>query len=322
LAFFGQGKSTIEWQEARPDVLFYKWKENEIKKGSHLIIRPGQKAIFYANGVVEGVFENPGNYDIYSDIVPFLSTLKGILQLRGDTGLRAEVYFVNAKELLLPWGTRQRIMIPTPETPGGIPVGMNGNLVIEFKDYLKFIERIAGVRQTYALSDISERIMGELNPIIAEAILNGQTQVGVGVLVSLQQNNRSLAKKIKQEIDMELLDFGLGVRDFNIISINYPESIQKRAEEVASQAFVGDVGRYATIKMADNIGKGGGSDIASMAAQFAMGANLAQNITNSMNQNQAQPSQQTQTPQGDRFCPKCRKMVSSKFCPDCGTETV
>ena len=27
-------------------------------------------------------------------------------------------------------------------------------------------------------------------------------------------------------------------------------------------------------------------------------------------------------PQGDRFCPNCRKMVSGKFCPDCGTQTV
>ena len=26
--------------------------------------------------------------------------------------------------------------------------------------------------------------------------------------------------------------------------------------------------------------------------------------------------------QGDRFCPRCRKMVNGKFCPDCGTQTV
>ena len=26
--------------------------------------------------------------------------------------------------------------------------------------------------------------------------------------------------------------------------------------------------------------------------------------------------------EGDRFCPKCRKMTRGKFCPDCGTETV
>ena len=57
MAWFGQGRDTIEWNESRMDVLFYKWPRDEIKKGSHLIIRPGQKAIFYADGVVEGVRE-------------------------------------------------------------------------------------------------------------------------------------------------------------------------------------------------------------------------------------------------------------------------
>ena len=52
MAWFGQGRSTIEWQEYRDDILFYKWPETQIKDGAHLIVRPGQKAIFYADGVV------------------------------------------------------------------------------------------------------------------------------------------------------------------------------------------------------------------------------------------------------------------------------
>ena len=96
MAWFGQGKDTIEWEEFRDDVLFYKWPAKEIKRGSRLIVRPGQKAIFYSDGIVGAVFENQGNFDIYTDIVPFFSTLKGWLSLRGDSGLRAEVYFVNA----------------------------------------------------------------------------------------------------------------------------------------------------------------------------------------------------------------------------------
>ena len=98
MAWFGQGKDTVEWEEFREDMLFFKWPAKEIKRGAKLIIRMGQKAIFYANGVIEGVFEQPGNFDIASEIVPFLSTLKGVFTLRGDTGMRAEVYFINSKE--------------------------------------------------------------------------------------------------------------------------------------------------------------------------------------------------------------------------------
>ncbi len=338
MAWFGQGKDTIEWDEFRDDVLFYKWPATEIKKGAKLIIRPGQKAIFFANGSVEGIFEDPGSFDVATQIIPFLSTLKGFLSLRGDTGMRAEVYFVNAKELLLPWGTRQRIMIPSPEVPSGVPVGCNGNLIVEFRDYLKFITKVAGVKATFSLSDISERIIGELGPIISESILGNQNAVGLNVLFSLQANSRSLGKKIAEELDKELFDFGLGVRDLNIISINYPKEVQAMAEKVAAQSFVGDVGKYAAMSMADSFGKDG-SNAGAMGAQMAMGVQMAQQMMGAINQTpmqnqqaqQRQAQQPYQTPDqqpqqaasaGDRFCPSCRKMVTGKFCSECGTATV
>jgi len=361
MAWFGQGKDTVEWEEFRDDLLFFKWPAKEIKKGAKLVIRAGQKAIFYANGVIEGVFENAGSYDIASEIVPFLSTLKGVFSLRGDTGMRAEVYFVNCKELLLPWGTRQRIMIPTAEVPSGIPVGCNGNLIVEFRDYQKFIEKVAGVKETYSLEDISERIMGELNPVVAEAILGGQQSIGINALISLQQNSRKLGKLINDELDKELMDFGLGAVDVNIHSINYPAEVQQMAERVAGQSFVGNVGKYAAVQMADSFDSpSGGNNIASMGAQLAMGAQMAQQMTGVMGnmQGAATLEQQTkapaanlictgcgmtsstpikfcpecgkpmrvneteETPDKEQFCPTCRKMVSGKFCPNCGTPTV
>ena len=54
--FGNQFSDVIEWREFRDDVLFWKWSNQEIKKGSRLVIRPGQDAIFLYNGIVEGVF--------------------------------------------------------------------------------------------------------------------------------------------------------------------------------------------------------------------------------------------------------------------------
>lgn len=316
MAWFGQGKDTIEWEEHRPDVLFFKWKNNELKKGSRLVIRPGQKAIFYANGKIEGVFEQEGNFDIATQITPFLSTLAGWFELRRDSGLRAEVYFVNAKELLMPWGTRQRIMIPTAEVPSGIPIGCNGNLVVEFRDYLSFISKIAGLRSSYTLGDISERILGEIGPIVSEAILGNQGSVGLNALVSLQANSRSLSKRICEELDKELFDIGLGVRDVNIVSINYPEEVQKMAEKIAGQSFVTNLGKYTTVAMADGMSKGEGGNVAAFGAQAMLGAQLAKQMADSLSEDG------DKQPKAEFFCPKCRKMVSGKFCSECGTKTV
>ena len=95
--FSGQFANVVEWQETRDDVIFYKWNNDEIKRGSRLIIRPGQDAIFMYNGRTEGIFREEGNYDIESDIIPFLSTLKGF-RFGFNSGLRAEVLFINTKE--------------------------------------------------------------------------------------------------------------------------------------------------------------------------------------------------------------------------------
>ncbi len=328
MAWFGQGKDTIEWEEYRPDVLFYKWKNKEIKRGSRLIIRSGQKAIFYANGRVEGIFEQEGDYDIFSDIVPFLSTLKGIVSLKSDTGLRSEVYFVNAKELLLPWGTRQRIMIPTPEVPSGIPVGANGNMVIEFRDYLTFIQKVAGVKATYTLSDISERVLGEINGILPEVILEGSQMISMQALVQLQRNQRKYGKVIAEELDKELFDIGLGVRDVNINSFSYPPEVQKMAEKVAAQSFVQDTGKYTTIAAADSFSNGGGGGIGAAAAQAGIGVEIGRQIANSLNnQNQPQPQPMYAAPgpataPGQVYtCRKCGNVVAlpAKFCANCGT---
>ena len=53
--FGNQFANVVEWEEYRDDILFWKWSNQEIKKGSRLIIRPGQDAIFLYNGKVEGI---------------------------------------------------------------------------------------------------------------------------------------------------------------------------------------------------------------------------------------------------------------------------
>lgn len=50
--FGGQMANVVEWQEYRDDIIFWKWRNDEIKKGSRLVIRPGQDAIFMYNGKV------------------------------------------------------------------------------------------------------------------------------------------------------------------------------------------------------------------------------------------------------------------------------
>ena len=70
--FGNQFANVVEWEEYRDDVLFWKWSNREIKKGSRLIIRPGQDAIFLYNGKVEGIFTDEGRYRIRNYSIPLI----------------------------------------------------------------------------------------------------------------------------------------------------------------------------------------------------------------------------------------------------------
>ncbi len=126
-------------------MLFWKWSNKEIKKGSRLIIRPGQDAIFLYNGKVEGIFRDEGSYDIESAIIPFLSTLKGF-KFGFNSGLRAEVLFINTKEVLVKWGTKSPVLIPAPGLPGGMPIRAFGTFTCKVADYDALIEKVAGIK--------------------------------------------------------------------------------------------------------------------------------------------------------------------------------
>ena len=58
MGLFGkQLANVVEWEEYRDDIIFWKWTNREIKKGSRLIIRQGQDDIFIYKGFIEGIFK-------------------------------------------------------------------------------------------------------------------------------------------------------------------------------------------------------------------------------------------------------------------------
>ena len=153
--FSGQLANVVEWEETREDVIFYKWNNHEIKKGSRLIIRPGQDAIFLYNGRTEGIFQEEGSYDIESDIIPFLSTLQGF-RFGFNSGLRAEVLFINTKEFVMKWGTKNAVNLPHPALPGGMPIRANGTFQFKISDYEVLIEKVAGIKKQFTTEEVRE----------------------------------------------------------------------------------------------------------------------------------------------------------------------
>lgn len=319
--FSNQLSNVVEWNETREGVLFYKWRNQEIKKGSKLIIRPGQDAIFMYNGVVEGIFEDEGNFDIESDIIPFLTTLKSF-KFGFNTPLRAEILFINTKELLVKWGTKNAINLPAPGLPGGMPIRAFGTFNCKIVEHAVVIDKLAGIRQTYTVDDVKERIIASLDQLLMSWIAKEGRD-----MFNLQADARNIAKGIESDLDMDMRKLGIGITDFTIESFSYPEEIKKMQEKAAAQSMVGDVSKYTQMAAADGMGKGNaGSGIASDMVNIQMGMALGQQMVNQMNQNQNTAGMgvnQSGAANGTtpKFCPNCGTPTSgTKFCGNCGNQ--
>lgn len=323
--FSNQFANVVEWEEYRDDVIFWKWTNREIKKDSKLIIKPGQDAIFLYNGAVEGIFTESGNYTIDSQIIPFLSTLKGF-KFGFNSGLRAEVLFVNTKEFTCNWGTSSPIRLQAPGLPGGLPVRSNGKFSFKIDDYNVLIEKVAGIKQQFTVDDIRDRIRGILDGLLMKWI----TKVG-GDVFNLMANSVDIAKGIKEDLDMELLGIGLTITDFRISEFTYPENIQKRADQAAEHSMIGDMNRFQQVNMVDSMARGGrtgtagsnATDMANAMVGMQMGMAMAGQMAGAMNQMNNAATQTAGTGTAPKFCPNCGQPTNgAKFCGNCGTKLI
>jgi membrane protease subunit (stomatin/prohibitin family) len=317
--FSKQFANVVEWQEFREDMIFYKWSNDEIKKGSRLIIRPGQDAVFLYNGKIEGIFKDEGDYDIESQIIPFLSTLSGF-KFGFNSGMRAEVLFINTKEFIVKWGTQNAINIPTPQLPGGMPIRANGTFTFKVSDYVKLIDKIAGVKDSYLVEDVRLRIVTILDQLLMKWISKEGKD-----MFNLQANSFDISSGIRTDLDMQLFDSGLTVTAFNVMSFTYPEEIQKIINKNASYSMVGDMSRYQQMAMTEGIANGQvkGGGVASDMAGMMMGMNMANQMMQNMNQTNQQGNAQNGSGQTNQSgtTPNQNSPGKPNFCPNCGTKT-
>lgn len=320
--FGGQMANVVEWEEYRDDVIFWKWKNREIKKGSRLIIRPGQDAIFMYNGKVEGIFRDEGSFDIESDIIPFLSTLKGF-KFGFNSGIRAEVLFINTKEFTVKWGTKNALNLPAPNLPGGLPVRAFGVFTCKVSDHMALIDKVAGIKAQYTVEDVKERVISQLDPLLMKWISREGKD-----MFNLQANASDIGRGICEDLDMEMRKIGIAITGFSIQSVSYPEEIQKMINKTASQSMIGDMGRYQQVAMTDAMSKGGAgghmaADMAGMQMGMMMGHQMANQMMGNLNNQSAQSGSGMAGQPGNggkpNFCPNCgTKTNGANFCPNCG----
>jgi len=312
----------VEWLDDSKNTIVHKmdFKKNTINKGSMLIVRDGQVAIFADKGRMADVFL-PGTYKLDTDNIPLLTTLLS-WKYGFERPFKSDVYFVRTTQFVdQKWGTTNPIILRDKDY-GAIRVRGYGSYSFRVKDAYVFMQQLSGSGSSYQTDDI----VNYLRSLIITDMTTAFGKLKVPIL-EVAANLGELAEAVKSTLADDFDNMGVSLVNFNIENFSLPPELEKMLDTSASMNMMrGSMDVYTQMAAADalkdaakNPGMAGSTMGAGMGV--GMGVGLGQMFGNAFAgvQNSVQ-----QSAKANKNCSKCGTAMSldAKFCPECGQKTV
>lgn len=277
----------VEWLDPTNDTIVHRFERynNEIKNGTQLIVRESQVAVLVDQGQIADVFQ-PGRYELKTDNVPILSTIKG-WKYGFNSPFKCEVYFVNTKQFIdQKWGTRNPIIL-NDDRFGMLEIRSFGTYAIRVEDAGTFIREIVGTDGNFTSEKVTEQLRSIVVTRFTDAI--GESKITVEMMAGSVNELSDLAHA---QIQPEFKEYGLDLTKFLIENVSMPEEIKKEIFELSRLDRI-DLNKLAQMKAAKAMEKAAENPGGTAGAGIGMGMGFA--MANQMGQvfNQP-PAQQSQ----------------------------
>ena len=203
-------------------------KENSIRYGSSLRVRPGQAAVF--------LYQSKGDYDIivgpYDDIIkadnmPVLASIVS-LAYKGGTPFQAEVYFINmAKGMELPFTIPYFRVIPSEPAYKAydIEVAVKGAMAFQVPTepaMIKYFLEAWGTSDT-TLEEFKTKVKALLTQEIKQIVANAPKDTGIFIM-HFNQLIGEMGHYILSRVQERIMQrFGIFASDVLIEEIRYDE---------------------------------------------------------------------------------------------------
>lgn len=224
--------SLIEWDQGQNDVFVYRHPVENFNIGSRLIVREGQKAIFFRNGRGLDLF-GPGDYILETQKLPLMDQL---FQLPTDANVTfsSNVYFIKTNPLKVRWGVPE-IRLRNPGMNFYVEIGMRGSFELQVKDddisarnlVYKIIGTSSGFKKDiplgggeiynveYITEKFSDIVNTRLSDLMAEIIINN----GINVL-DIETKKIVISDYLRQSLNPVFDDYGLTI-PANLFSLTH-----------------------------------------------------------------------------------------------------
>lgn len=232
----------VKW-DGSPNLLAWKYPSQELSTWTQLIVNESQEAYVVRGGVYDGPF-GAGRHTLSTENLPFLTELIG-LPFGGESPFSAEVWFVNkVTNLDIRWGTPDPIQLQDPKYGIMIPVRAFGQYGIQIQDSKRFLLKLVGTLPGFDTDTLSSYFKGVFTTRIKTEIANAIVRTGQSVL-EISTQLETLSALLKNSLAGDVADYGVGLSQFNIHSINVPEddpAVRTLKAALAKRAEMGIVG--------------------------------------------------------------------------------
>jgi len=269
----------VKWN-GNPDIAAWKFPSQELSNLTQLIVNESQEAFLVRGGVYEGPF-GAGRHTLSTENLPLFRGLFGI-PFGGETPFSAEVWFVNkVTNLSVLWGFPDPIQLQDPKWHVMLPVRAFGQYGYKISDSKKFLLKLVGTLSAFDSETLAGYFRGALTTRIKTEIANAIIKAETSVLEVATQLE-SLSLSLKSSLALDLDEYGVALTQFNIHSINVPESdptVIKLKETLAKKAEMGILGfDYQQERSFDVLQTAAGNEGSAggfMGAGIGIGAGLA-----------------------------------------------
>ena len=265
----------IEWNDDSRDTLSFRFPDDdkEIKNGAQLIVRESQSVQFVYLGQFGDLF-GPGKYTLTTDNIPILSRLKG-WKYGFESPFKADVYYLTTRLFTgNKWGTSNPVMVRDQDF-GIVRVRAFGTYDFRIVDAPKFLKEVAGTDNHFRLDEFADVMRSRIVSVFSEALATSKVPV-LDVATRYSELGNALLPLINPALGEK---YGLAMPAFVIENVSVPPDVEQAIDKRASMAAVGNLNDFVKYQMAQGMDKGG-SGVAGVGAEIAVGMSMAQQMLN------------------------------------------
>ncbi len=303
----------IEWFDTTGKELVHRLPEDgsgEIKWGAQLTVRESQAAVLFYKGKACDAFA-AGRHTLKTGNLPIVTKILSA-PWRGNSPLRAEVYFANLKYFTdLKWGTRNPVAFKDREL-GLIRLRAHGVFNIQIVQPVLFINSMVGTMNKFSTDDVADYlkkvIVSRFNDYLGEKL---------DTILDLAGQFDELSIELQQRLVGDFAHFGLHLSHLYITSITPPEEVQKAIDDKSRLNVIHDMDKFIKMKAAMAMEKAAESQ---GEAGSGIGLGMGMLLPGMFAASQGTTPAAAGKAGGERTCPDCQNIIpaDARFCPLCG----